>query len=287
MKWIVILLFLSGLCPAQPEILWERTYFPGTTIFFLDVHETADEGFIVAGGRFGGSSPNACLFRFSPTGEPMWEVSEPWDYQKTQWVEELPDGEGFIATGVCRVNPDDSYAFCLIRVNADGNLEWSRVLDVENSTEYGTCVLPLPDDGYAVTAYRSSTDLGRQAWILRTDSQGDTLWTREWGWEYNDEARRVLLVDGALTVLMHGRLESTSSVLTLSGTTWTATSSGKPPCRSCTATLIADRICATPPPTEDTSFSPTTVPGWHTLTALASSSGWCRGGERRIHLATP
>ena len=49
-----------------------------------------------------------------------------------------------------------------------------------------------------------------QAWILRTDSQGDTLWTREWGWEYNDEARRVLLVDGALTVLMHGRLESTS-----------------------------------------------------------------------------
>ena len=33
MKWIVILLFLSGLCPAQPGIVWERTYFPGTTIF--------------------------------------------------------------------------------------------------------------------------------------------------------------------------------------------------------------------------------------------------------------
>jgi len=34
MKRIVILLFLSGLCPAQPGIVWERTCLPGTTCSF-------------------------------------------------------------------------------------------------------------------------------------------------------------------------------------------------------------------------------------------------------------
>jgi len=206
---VVLLFFTSILSFAQPGIVWERTYFTGNITSFEDVHETSDGGFIVAGLLHSGPLENACVFRFNSIGDPLWYVSANWDYQKAQWIEELSDS-GFIATGVCRVNPGDSYAFHLLRIDRDGEIVWSKVYDIENSTEYGTCVTPLPDGGFAVCAYRSSTSSGRQAWILRTDMNGDTLWTREWGWDYNDEARRIIFEDGGLTVLTQGRLETTS-----------------------------------------------------------------------------
>ncbi len=59
-------------------------------------------------------------------------------------------------------------------------------------------------------AIRTLSRAWTRPWILRTDSQGDTLWTREWGWEYNDSALGVLYLDEGLTVLMQGRLESTT-----------------------------------------------------------------------------
>jgi hypothetical protein len=46
-----------------------------------------------------------------------------------------------------------------------------------------------------------------QAWILRTDAQGDTLWTREWGWEKQDRAIGILCIDNTIIVLTSGRLE--------------------------------------------------------------------------------
>jgi len=90
-------------------------------------------------------------------------------------------------------------------VDFDGNPLWCKNYDIPDSTEYGYSVVSLPDSGYAIAGRRSA-----DAWILRTDSQGDTLWTREWGWIYNDKAMEVLSIDNGLTVLMHGNTPTTS-----------------------------------------------------------------------------
>jgi hypothetical protein len=207
MKRIVILLFLSGLCPAQPEILWERTYFPGHVSWFTDVHETADHGFITAMWRPG--SDNFCVARFDSDGNWLWSSGDIWYSQAANWIEELTDGT-LIVTGVCKETSASDWSLFIAILDSSGGSIWSKIYDEPGSWDEGYCVLPLPDGGFAVVGVKDPDSGMDQAWILRTDSQGDTLWTRVWGWEYNDEARRVLLVDGALTVLMHGRLESTS-----------------------------------------------------------------------------
>ncbi len=207
MKWIVILLFLSGLCPAQPGIVWERTYFPGHVSWFTDVHETADHGFITAMWRPG--SDNFCVARFDSDGNWLWSSGDIWYSQAANWIEELTDG-AFIVTGICKETSSSDWSLFIAKLDSSGGSIWSKIYDEPDSWDEGYCVLPLPDGGFAVVGVKDPDSGMDQAWILRTDSQGDTLWTREWGWEYNDEARRVLLVDGALTVLMHGRLESTS-----------------------------------------------------------------------------
>ncbi len=58
-------------------------------------------------------------------------------------------------------------------------------------TEVGNTVRQLADGGYVVVGYTSSFGAGQEdAWLLRTDAAGDTLWTRtfggpgrDWGWD--------------------------------------------------------------------------------------------------------
>ncbi len=210
MKWIVIMLFLSGLCPAQPGIVWDKVFFNGYIGFFLDVHQTIDGGFIVAGFRAQGPEEDACVFKMDQDGNLAWCYGlDGWWSHGANWVEELDNGD-FIVTGAGSLSSAGDVMLFISRIDSEGNELWVQTYNITDSFEMGYCITPLLDGGFVICGEKDPEEGMDQAWILRTDADGDTLWTREWGWEYNDEARRVLLVDGALTVLMQGRLESTS-----------------------------------------------------------------------------
>ncbi len=51
------------------------------------------------------------------------------------------------------------------------------------------------------------------AWMLRTDANGDTLWTREWGTSIENFGKEVLYHNGELAVLTRG----TDDTLTTQG----------------------------------------------------------------------
>jgi len=203
----LLLLFLTSFSVAQdPEISWEILWAD----YFNDVHETSSGDFIVAGWNAGDPFDDKVVFLFNENGSLVWEYGNPsLYYQQGLWVEQTTDG-GFIVTGSCKTVMMSTYALMLLRLDSNSNLLWCKVYDIEESGEIGYCVLPLPDGGFAVCGEKNPDDGMNQAWILRTDANGDTLWTREWGWIYNDKAKRVLLVDDALTVMIHGRLQSTS-----------------------------------------------------------------------------
>jgi hypothetical protein len=55
--------------------------------------------------------------------------------------------------------------------------------------QWGNCVIETSDGGYAVVGVTTSTDYVYQAdvWLLKTDSSGDTLWTKTFGASDQDE----------------------------------------------------------------------------------------------------
>ena len=195
---IISLLFVSAVSAATmspPAIEWERL-FPSP---LLDVWETSDGNYII------GSYDS--LFLIDPNGDIAWVTSSSeigWYYIKFQVLLPLPDG-GFLATGVGKELVESSYTIPIIRLTANGDALWTKSYGYNGFTEYAFDATELPDGGYAFAARK-----GADAWILRTDSQGDTLWTREWGWIYNDKAVSILYTDSGLTVLMQGRLQTTS-----------------------------------------------------------------------------
>ena len=65
----------------------------------------------------------------------------------------------------------------LIKTNSLGNLTWSRVLSSDESAT-GRCVVQTADGGYTVAGRVGLPDDCWHARLVRTTSNGDTLWTK-------------------------------------------------------------------------------------------------------------
>lgn len=76
----------------------------------------------------------------------------------------------------------------LVRTDKDGNLVWNRTYGgTKNETAYDVSV--APDGGLLMVGVAASADLpqgqkvagGEDAWVLRTDANGNLLWNRTFG----------------------------------------------------------------------------------------------------------
>ena len=189
-----------------PSIEWEKLY--GSV--FYDVQETTDGNYVVVGSRWYNYSRT--IFLYSPSGDKLWESSVYPYNLVSNCVIQLDSGD-FVATGYGISDESSSqYSLSLYKISSDGQALWSKIYELEDDCRsYGQGVVQLADGGFAVCGNKDPAQGLDNAWILRTDAQGDTLWTREWGWEAYDTARAILSnSEGVITVLARGRLEGAS-----------------------------------------------------------------------------
>ena len=201
----------SGMDP--PPILWERTYFEDSLSLFYDVRETDDDGFIIAGFRSLGFGhlPDKCVFQTNADGDLLYVVDVGWDYQVAYCVEQLSDG-GFIAVGEGKEVSGSSLSLMMLRLDPQGEVLWVKDYGFETSSECGNSVLQLPDGGFLVTGKVNGSGIYvGEAWVLRTDVYGDTLWTDIWGAYTVNYAQRALVVGDSLKVLTYGRIHPDST----------------------------------------------------------------------------
>ena len=208
MRLLIAALFLiiaAAFAQDAPGIVWQKYYFPGYNSCFFDVHETSDGGFITAGFKSPGFGyqPDSCAFRFDSDGNLLWAVDVGWYYQNTYWIEQLSDG-GFIATGDARLTSASTYSLGLIRLDQDGQVLWTRTFGFEDSSERGYCVLPLSDGGYAVGGKTDPPSEFANGWILKTDADGDTLWSVVIDKNHSVAVLRLLAGDDCITAYCWG-----------------------------------------------------------------------------------
>jgi len=214
---LLLLSFLSyGLDP--PVKLWEEWYsFPNHSgCFFNDIEVTSSGNLFITGASTDFSNPDTigyCAFLLDPDGNVLWTV----DYTRYSMFGQdgviLPDGSMAI-TGYGQSAYGSSRELFLMKINQDGSSAWTRVFDYPSTKEAGYSITCLPDGGFAVCGRVHGTGIGPGlAWILRTDADGDTLWTREWGASIENYGQTILFDDGELVVLTRG----TDDTLTTQG----------------------------------------------------------------------
>ncbi|UCC80055.1 MAG: hypothetical protein JSW64_01475 [Candidatus Zixiibacteriota bacterium] len=164
-------------CDANGDTLWTRNYGAARWQMAYSVIQTSDEGFIACGEySVAVGDYDMYVVRVDPAGDTLWTrlfgTVDQNDYGRE--IIQTSDG-GFLALGQGYGTSGSSDLY-MAKIDESGNLTWSKTYGYSGGSEYGYGAVQLPDDGYAIAgsyAYLSTSDL----WLLRTDSNGDTLWT--------------------------------------------------------------------------------------------------------------
>ncbi len=79
----------------------------------------------------------------------------------------------------------------LMKTDSDGDTLWTRTYGAF-AWDQGRSIKETPDHGFIIAGFTSSFGAGlRDIYLIKTDSLGDTLWTRTYGAAYDEEARSV------------------------------------------------------------------------------------------------
>jgi WD40 repeat protein len=159
------------------DTLWTRTYGEEDGQEGRSLALTPDGGCIITG--YNGEA--LWLLKTDSLGDTLWtriyEYGDAYS-EKGHCVQPTSDG-GYIITGVAnymlfRGNGD----LWLLKTDSLGDILWSRIYGAGDIDE-GKSVRETPDGGYIITGVKGyAMERGGALWLLKTDSLGDTLWTR-------------------------------------------------------------------------------------------------------------
>ena len=195
------------------DTLWYKTYGGSGEDEFWGLTETSDGGYAAVGNSNSfGPSYDIWLVRTNKDGDTLWTKTFPnpnWDYSFS--VQETTDG-GLILGCTKYISDSASiynYDTYLIKTNGNGDTLWTKTYG-GNLSEDGFSVQQTTDGGYIVTGGTYSFGNGqRDIYLVKTNSTGDTLWTKTYGWADDEHPWEVQqTIDGGYIIV--GNTESNS-----------------------------------------------------------------------------
>ena len=176
---------------SQGNTLWDKTY-TGENIsnHCYSVQQTTDGGYIMTGyTNTSMSGQKVWLIKTDLQGDTIW--TNKFDGEFGRDVEQTTDG-GYIIVGTkMSGNCND---LMLIKTDGNGTLLWEKFYNLGGGPELGSSVQQTTDGGYIMVGIKGpscsgdsiSMGLDYDLWLVKTDSQGDTIWTKTYGSLLND-----------------------------------------------------------------------------------------------------
>ncbi len=164
------------------NLLWTKTYGGDDWDFGFSVQQTTDSGYIMCGftTSFGAGGQDVYLVKTDAQGDTIWtktygDTGDDCGYAAMQ----IADG-GYAMTGYTAYGAGGGDV-CLIKTNAQGELQWIKAYGGTDH-DWGYSLYETADGGYIIAGGTRSFGSGDDdAYILKTDENGDSLWTRIYG----------------------------------------------------------------------------------------------------------
>lgn len=159
------------------DTLWTKTY-GGTHIdHSRAIQQTADAGYIIGGSR--DASTNIFLLKTDAQGDSMWSRTYgPGECHDIQ----IASDNGYVLVGYRYFPPYLNAQFFIIRTDSAGDTLWTRALGSDTSEDHAYSIYPTSDGGYVLSGARKYFGpLNIDAYLIRTDSIGEMIWTKTLG----------------------------------------------------------------------------------------------------------
>lgn len=198
---------------ADGNELWSKTYGGEYSVQGSSICQANDGGFLIAGSikLISGAKADAWILKINANGDSLWSSSFGGTSADMAYCIRPTSDNGFIITGFNSVPlSGDGDQVMLVKMDSIGNIGMHEVYGDEYQN-HGYWVEETSDGGYIIAGrtYRSYT--GNSDWlVIKTDAEGDTLWSYIYGLQEDDVAWRVIentedgnyLVIGNLTVVV-------------------------------------------------------------------------------------
>jgi len=168
------------------DTLWTRSFGGPYWDYGYSVQQTQDGGYIVAGERkFLNDSSQVYLIKTNASGDTLWTRTYGGSGYDGGYFAQQTQDNGYIIAGYHFLNRALPFSgVYLIKTDAQGDTLWSKVYRgrYPDSVAIGFCVRQTQDGGFIVTGGSGPRGLGnRHVYLIKTDAQGDTLWTKTFG----------------------------------------------------------------------------------------------------------
>ena len=166
---------------SSGDTVWTRTFGDWGQDFGWSVLQIP-YGYIIA--CHGGAPVNNCYIKTDAEGNVVWNRTLGVGVECYS-IRQTADG-GYILAGSSWSDESNSGNVCLVKVDPWGTIAWTRTFG-GLGTDCGSSVGQTTDGGYVIAGYTTSYGAGgSDIYLIRTNSSGDTVWTRTFGGASDD-----------------------------------------------------------------------------------------------------
>jgi len=168
---------------ALGDTMWTKTYGGSNNDNGNSVQQTVDNGYIFTGNTqsFGAGQRDVYLVKTDVNGDTLWtKTYGGTSFDESLSVQQTADG-GYIITGNTQSFGTGGVDVYLVKTNANGDTLWTKTYG-GISNDFGRSVQQTTDGGYIITGNTQSFGAGfDDVYLIKTDVNGDTLWTKTFG----------------------------------------------------------------------------------------------------------
>lgn len=174
--------WLLKIDPSTGDTLWTQTYGGSGWDGCQEVRQTYDDGYILVGytGSFG-TSYQIYLVKTDSEGNMLWHsILGGVDTEFAYGVRQTSDGGYIIAATTYSFGAGECDAY-IVRTDDVGYELWTKTYGGSDRDRVRSVDL-TSDGGYVFAGWTESFGAGGpDFWVIKTDANGDTLWTRTYG----------------------------------------------------------------------------------------------------------
>jgi len=173
------------------EEIWNKTYGENKEDGVYDILQIKN-GYMIAGKTksFGKEGYNGWLIKVDENGEEIWNKTYGANGDEVIYSICQTNG-GYLLAGITSSFGKGIYDAWLIKVDENGNEIWNKTFDFEGD-EFASQVAST-EDGFIMAGTFISFEKGIcDAFLVKTDNEGNEIWHRTYGGEYMDAFNSIL-----------------------------------------------------------------------------------------------
>ena len=181
----------------EGERIWRQIYDIDLNEYAHDVIQTEDGGYVITGCTGAGSyesSWDLFIMKTSPTGSVSWirRYGKPEAYyDDIGYSIRLTADRGYIIGATTTPMGDGYGEFWLVRTNRTGDTLWTKTYGGPLN-DYCYSAMQTRDQGYVMAGKMRLSRGDIDVFVVKTDPEGDTMWTKTIGGYGNDIATQII-----------------------------------------------------------------------------------------------